>query len=532
MSSYPECLHDIGLKVARKYTRASDHHTLECLLCHSEFIATPKSKMQNYKKHGKRGCPACIRTDRYSDTHVVNSEKMIEMGYKLLTPYTGLYDDIKVVNTTCGCNREWITTPSGILSGRSYCKPCNDEKKIKRMHHWNLQRSTLGLKKLSGFRRYRKHVRILTETAYRDNEHELTNNGKFQRGRGKYHLDHIIPITFCYKHNIPPSVCAHPTNLKLLPEADNIRKSKTITSKIPTIFKEYITSSTLLEHFSNTVSDCIDVKMNQWEDFDFFEAPIFFPDHKIVATVVPLELYQEGNLKNKYFMKTLRDNFLEIGVRCIFVMEHEWREKQQLIIDKLKHMVGVNTCPKIYARKCVVKIVDPKNKGEFLNLHHIQGNDKSAFNIGLYHKSTLVSVMTFSPPKIFMMGRDTNRDGVFELSRFANHSEYRVIGSFSKLLKYFSSNTQFKKLFSFADLKWSDGNVYTTAGFKSITSVPPDYAYVINGTLKHRWGFRKDALRERHPAVYDEAKTEYQMMRELGYDRIWDCGKLKFELEG
>jgi len=28
---------------------------------------------------------------------------------------------------------------------------------------------------------------------------------------------------------------------------------------------------------------------------------------------------------------------------------------------------------------------------------------------------------------------------------------------------------------------------------------------------------------------YDKIKTEWQIMQELGYDRIWDCGHLKYE---
>jgi hypothetical protein len=29
---------------------------------------------------------------------------------------------------------------------------------------------------------------------------------------------------------------------------------------------------------------------------------------------------------------------------------------------------------------------------------------------------------------------------------------------------------------------------------------------------------------------YDATKTEFEIMNELGYERIWDCGSFKFEL--
>jgi hypothetical protein len=63
----------------------------------------------------------------------------------------------------------------------------------------------------------------------------------------------------------------------------------------------------------------------------------------------------------------------------------------------------------------------------------------------------------------------------------------------------------------------------------------PDYTYYHqkshNNKRLHKFGFGKISLKNKFPELYDDNKTEWQIMQEAGYDRIWDCGKYKFELK-
>ena len=36
---------------------------------------------------------------------------------------------------------------------------------------------------------------------------------------------------------------------------------------------------------------------------------------------------------------------------------------------------------------------------------------------------------------------------------------------------------------------------------------------------------------DKYPSVYHPLKSEWDMMREAGFDRIWDCGKYKYILD-
>ena len=44
---------------------------------------------------------------------------------------------------------------------------------------------------------------------------------------------------------------------------------------------------------------------------------------------------------------------------------------------------------------------------------------------------------------------------------------------------------------------------------------------------RHRFNYRKDILIK---LGYDANKTEFQIMNENGYDKIWDTGNLKYEM--
>ena len=62
--TYPECLEEIGLRMAEPFISASTKHKLECLLCNNEFSAEPRSKLVHYKRTGRKGCPECTKQSK------------------------------------------------------------------------------------------------------------------------------------------------------------------------------------------------------------------------------------------------------------------------------------------------------------------------------------------------------------------------------------------------------------------------------------------------------------------------------------
>jgi hypothetical protein len=109
-----------------------------------------------------------------------------------------------------------------------------------------------------------------------------------------------------------------------------------------------------------------------------------------------------------------------------------------------------------------------------------------------------------------------------------------VVGGFSKLLKYFIKYYNPIRIISYADIRWSGLNiketVYFKNGFNHLNNTPPNYWYIKVGDCSnryHRFTFRKDILLKEG---YDVKLTEWEIMQQKGYDRIWDCGNMKFEM--
>jgi hypothetical protein len=137
----------------------------------------------------------------------------------------------------------------------------------------------------------------------------------------------------------------------------------------------------------------------------------------------------------------------------------------------------------------------------------------------------MVAVMTFSHGSISKGSKKI--EGVWELSRFCSNYNYHIPGIAGKLLKEFQRRNTWKEIFSFADRRWSNGNLYIQLGFVLDHINPPSYSYIDYKNVKriHRFAMRK--LNEEK----DLDMPEWVLRLKQGYKRIWDCGTLKFTLK-
>ena len=146
----------------------------------------------------------------------------------------------------------------------------------------------------------------------------------------------------------------------------------------------------------------------------------------------------------------------------------------------------------------------------------------SKVNLGLYFKDELVSLMTFSKPRF-------DKKHEWELVRFCNKLGWHIPGAASKLLTHFERNYKPKNIVSYADRRWSKGNLYRQLGFELDHISPPDYFYFNKSDLyrESRIKYQKHKL----PKLlenFDPNKTESENMSANGFLKIWDCGNLVF----
>ncbi len=253
------------------------------------------------------------------------------------------------------------------------------------------------------------------------------------------------------------------------------------------------------------------------------EIDIYLPEMNLAFEFNGLYWHSEIH-KDKFYHQRKTKDCLDLGITLIHIWEDDWLYKnsiiKSIILNKLKHS------NKIHARNCEIKVIDNKQARLFLNENHIQGFIGSKVKIGLYYNNELVSIMTFGSLRI-SLGQKLIDDN-WELLRFCNKIGLSVIGGASKLLYFFKKNYKYRSIISYSDNSRGSGNLYNKLGFDYIHDTKPNYYWIINGIRSNRFNFRKDKLVDEG---YDPNKTEFQIMNERGFWRIFDSGSKKWEIK-
>lgn len=208
----------------------------------------------------------------------------------------------------------------------------------------------------------------------------------------------------------------------------------------------------------------------------------------------------------------------EKQVRLITLFSDEWLNRAHIVKQYVKVLLH-KAAQTIYARQCEMQQISSDIAREYLLQNHIIGApQRISWAGGLYHDNNLCAVMTFR-----------NTEGsTYELNRFATHGH--VVGAASRLLKRFIKTHTVNKVVSFSDNRFSSGNLYTQLGFVHDGDVPPMQYYVKDYNERyHKLALSKNKLIEAYPDI-DPSQSEWQILQSLGYDRIWDCGKMRWIL--
>lgn len=232
--------------------------------------------------------------------------------------------------------------------------------------------------------------------------------------------------------------------------------------------------------------------------------------------------------KNYHLNKTL--DCQDKNIKLIQLYEDEVLLKQDIVFSILAKELNINIITKINVEDCEIKEVHKKTSTKFLEENHLQGNSIDKFRYGLYYKNKLISIITFGKKR----KTTKNNDNVYEVVRFCDKINYEVIGGFTKLVNHFIDLHNPLKIESFVDIRLfgvdKTNTIFNENNFNFINTIPPNYWYINTEKYLHRYHrikFKKNLLvRE----GYDEKMTEWEIMKLKGYDRIWDCGLLKFEL--
>ena len=307
----------------------------------------------------------------------------------------------------------------------------------------------------------------------------------------------------------------------------NISKS-TAYKQLATLDIQYIKQNRIeleIKEFLESLVDADDIEYNSRKIIPPYELDFFVNNLAIEFNGLYWHSYGIKNtnpkqndihfMKNRHLDKTIECEAKNIQLFHIF--ENEWLDpiKQELWKSKIRYKLN-KTPNSIMARKCIIKNVSAKEANIFSNDNHLQGAGSSSIRYGLYYKDELVSLMTFK--------KDTKYQ--YELNRFCTKKNLNIPGAASKLLKHFEREINPESLVSYANRRWSMGNLYDTLGFYTSHVSAPNYFYFNSPhKLESRISYQKHKLKDKLK-IFDSAKTEFQNMMENNYRVIYDAGNI------
>lgn len=447
---------------------------------HGEYSQIPQVHLKTH------GCPKCGR-HHTEKSHIHDFDTFLnKCNKKFKSKYTYIYNgncfvaQKSLLNITCQCGNSFeMKARNHLFSKSGGCKRCQ--------YSSNSEKSSKPLEYVKSL--LKKHFPALT-LVDSDYANMSTECGVECSKHGFYKTR---PYNFQYGHGGCPN-CAYPSSLEKI--LQDFFESKNIE------FKK---------------NDRTIIKPNE----------IDFLIGNLGIETCGLYWHSDEIVDSQYHYKKYL-KCLEKKVKLLQFFEDEILEKSKIIFSMISNRLGKSE--KIYARNCTVLKISNKEKKNFLIENHLQGDCVSSFNLGLKINNELVSVMTFSKPRI-NLGRRSSTEDEYELIRFANKLNITVVGGASKLFSFFIKNNKPKKIISYCDLRHSTGELYAKLGFIKGKTSKPNYFYYKSGhgiKRHNRFSFRKSVL-TKLLSDFDASKTEKQNMKDHGFLRIYDCGSTKFE---
>ena len=243
------------------------------------------------------------------------------------------------------------------------------------------------------------------------------------------------------------------------------------------------------------------------------EVDVFIESSKLGIEMHGLYFHSEARISNdKHHKKyiTSKNN----GFKLLQIFSNEWETRKPQILNRILSLLGINQVV-IGARKCETREVSHTEARPFFEQNHIQGYKRgNVLIVGLYHENKLVSAASFGHHH-----RDKNK---MTLNRFCCLGGYRIIGALSKITKNGSEKLK-QDLYTWCDLRWTDGSSYIASGWTQDLILDPDYFYIKNG----RHVISKQSRKKSNVHTPD-GMTERQHALQDGLLRVYDAGKIRF----
>lgn len=249
------------------------------------------------------------------------------------------------------------------------------------------------------------------------------------------------------------------------------------------------------------------------------EIDIYLPEQKFGVEYNGLQWHTEwasGRKSGYHIGKTGEAS--SKGVSLVHIFESDFVKKPQRIIDSIIHKANLDkNKEKIYARCCHVKELSHKKAKRWAEETGFETNEAN-LHFGLVRGHEIIAILSLQ----------CNKGVGWIISDYMSNPKYIVSGTFSKLFCHFVRKYHPKSVKVSVPIEYSpnkESNVFVKNGFVFIEQTLPDFGYFkrSDGPVIQRKDAVIHRLRTRKGNL--SSKSETQLAKQFGYDRIWNCGK-------
>lgn len=422
---------------------------------HNDIMLTPSQLLRNV------GCPKCtndkltqLKTNKENFIKESNEVHQNKYDYSKVD-YKGVTTKVKII---CPVHGEFYQTPRVHLKGCG-CPKC-------------------------GFERQNDATRLSTEEF-------IIRANKIQGN--KYDYSKVEYVDYMTKVCI---IC--PEHGEFWQEASShlsgcgCPKCNHIISKAETEIAEYVRSL----YDGEVITNCRNM-LTEHKELD-----IYIPSLKVAFEYDGMIWHSDRYRVDANYHLKKTEECANKGIKLYHIFEYEWINRQEIVKDKIKHILGVNynECKHTVDYK-IIKVNEEEAK-EFNERHNLQGHITSSLYIGMYCNNELKS----------MLSLQKENDNKWKIVRFTNNLSDNFI--VDMIINYFIDKYEPNKIEVYEDRRWAadpNDSIYCRTGFKFVDIIPPDYGYT----------------KGQNDYINKEKLKEYSLSND--YYKIYDCGQYKYE---
>jgi hypothetical protein len=253
---------------------------------------------------------------------------------------------------------------------------------------------------------------------------------------------------------------------------------------------------------------------------------LFLPEKNLVLHCVTLNIA----VNNATFFQNLSNEFTQKSLKLIHIWEDVWQSKQEIVKSRIFSLLGKSET--IPARLTQIRRINKPMLDKFLIVNHLQGTVGAKLKYGLFLPKKYFRILDFNKHQIsanleeilvavasFSNAKKIIRDGQefrsYELIRFANLTNFTVVGGLNKLLKNFIDEQNPDDIMTYADSDWSDGKNYEKIGFERIEQTFPLTFELDNQTLTRKLstynGFPNPSFFDARSKIYNSGNWKFLM---------------------